>query len=500
MILDGFGIREEQTANAIELSGMPFYHQMLRDFSHTSLEASHHFVGLPDGQMGTSEVGHLNMGAGRVYKQEIVRINDAIQDGSFFTNTVFSEALRHAEANKKSLHIFGLLSDGGIHASMDHLFALLELCKKTTVPVFIHAFLDGRDAPPKSALKYLEMLEEHLKEAPNVRLSTMSGRYYAMDRDNRWERIEKAYRVLTGENTTTRYATHAEAINDQYAKGVTDEFVEPCVIGEGVPEQFAQDGDAVIFYNFRVDRPRELTRSFTDDSFSHFERKQLKDLFFVTMVSYDETIQNVHVAFAKSSLKNTLAEWLSAQHKTQFHVAETEKYAHVTHFFNGGIEKPFPGETRKLVPSPKVATYDLLPAMSAPMVKDAVLEALASGEYDFLVVNFANPDMVGHTGDLPAVIDALKVIDTCLKEIVEYMLEHDMKGILTSDHGNCEQMAYEDGSPYTAHTTNVVPFIVIDKDKHTLLTQGALCDVAPTVLALMGLEQPEEMTGKSMIV
>lgn len=498
IILDGFGIRENKKANGPEEAGMPFYHSMLREYSHTQLEASHHFVGLPDGQMGTSEVGHLNMGAGRVYKQEIVRINDAIADGTFVKNPAFLDAAAHVAKKGNALHIFGLLSDGGIHSSMQHLFALIDLYANVSVPVYIHAFLDGRDTPPKSALVYLQQLEEKIRSYSHIHLSTLAGRYWAMDRDNRWDRIQKAYETLTGKGSLS-YASYGEAIRDQYEQGVTDEFIPPCSIGSD-PSQFVREGDAVVFFNFRVDRPRELTRAFVDQQFQGFERSAIQNLFFVTMVSYDESITGVHVAFDRQSLTNTLAEWLSKHGRTQFHTAETEKYAHVTHFFNGGVEKPFPGEDRELIPSPKVATYDLAPEMSAEAVKDAVLRALVSGTYDFLVVNFANPDMVGHTGNLEAVKKALGVIDNCLKEIVTFMKSRGMKGAITADHGNCERMAYDDGSPHTAHTTNLVPFILIDSAKPPLRKEGALCDVAPTILDIMGMEKPVEMTGRSLLM
>lgn len=498
IILDGFGLRKESQNNAVLGASMPFYRQMLQKYSHAALEASEEHVGLPVGQMGTSEVGHLNMGAGRIYKQELVRINDAIDDGSFAKNAAFLGALHHAQKHKSAVHLFGLLSDGGIHASLDHLIALIDMAKQADVPVFLHAFLDGRDTPPQSARKYLQRIQEVIAPYPHIQLSTLSGRYYAMDRDNRWERIQEAYQTITGAGTTT-YKNYEEALAASYTQGITDEFIPPCTLDLGDPRQFVSTEDAVIFYNFRVDRPRELTRAFVDAHFTGFARNLLQDLYFVTMVSYDESIQPVHVAFERQLPKNTLAEWLSIQGKTQFHTAETEKYAHVTHFFNGGVEAPYPGETRVLIPSPKVATYDLQPAMSAPAVAEAVVEALHSRAYDFLVVNFANPDMVGHTGNLEAAEKALEVVDTCLRAIVTTMEHYGDQGILTADHGNCERMAYDDASPHTAHTLNLVPFILMSNEKPTLRPVGALCDVAPTLLELMDLEKPKEMTGESMI-
>ncbi|MFA6088227.1 MAG: 2,3-bisphosphoglycerate-independent phosphoglycerate mutase [Candidatus Woesearchaeota archaeon] len=502
IILDGFGVRVSTQFNGPKLAKMPFYNSLFEKYPHTTIEASHHFVGLPDGQMGTSEVGHLNIGSGRKLQQETTRISLDITSGEFFKNKAFLSAIEHVKKNNSALHLFGLVSEGGVHSDTEHLYSLIELAKKQNVPkLFIHAFLDGRDTPPSSAKKYIDKLKNHIKGQKNIHISTISGRYYAMDRDKRWDRIQKAYETMTGIKIESVHKTTDKLIKASYDKKITDEFVLPSVIDCNDEDQFVGDNDSVIFFNFRPDRAREITRAFVDDNFDGFARKKIKNLKYVCITEYDIEIKNVEIAYAKIVPKNTLAEYLSNLGKTQLHTAETEKYAHVTFFFNGGLEKQYPGEERLLVPSPKVATYDLKPEMSAIEVTDGLLKAISSQKYDFIVVNYANPDMVGHTGKLDAVIKALECIDGCLSKVITLMDKLHVKGILISDHGNCDQMAYADGSPHTAHTTNKVPFILFDSDKELDLKKtGALCDVAPSILEEMNISKPKEMTGESMII
>ncbi len=498
-IMDGWGIGADYAGNAVSHANLPNYKKIIENYPNTTIYADGLNVGLPEGQMGNSEVGHLNLGAGRIVYQELTRINKSIDDGDFFTNEEFQNAIKHVKENDSALHIYGLLSDGGVHSAMKHIFGLIDLAKKENVKKFyIHAFLDGRDTPPQSAIDYLKEVENKLKENGFPQIATISGRYYAMDRDNRWDRVEKAYNaLLLGEGNL---ATNSdEAIKASYAEGVNDEFVLPTITLEN---SRIQDGDSVIFFNFRPDRAREITRAINIADFDGFERKKvLKDLYYVCMTQYDEKF-GLPIAFKPQSLKNILGEVLENNNVKQFRTAETEKYAHVTFFFNGGVEQPFSTETRVLVPSPSVATYDLKPEMSAPEVCEKVDAALESEEYPFVLVNFANPDMVGHTGIIEAAEKAVEAVDACLGKILEKVKEHGYIWLITADHGNAEQMVDQTtNKPHTAHTTNVVPFIVVNDQENVKLREGAsLCDVAPTVLELMGIEKPAEMTGESIIV
>ena len=497
-IMDGWGIGEDYDGNAITHANLPNFKKIISAYPNTKIYADGLHVGLPNGQMGNSEVGHLNLGAGRIVYQELTRINKAIDDGDFFKNEEFMNAVNHVKKNNSALHVYGLLSDGGVHSAMKHIYGLIELAKRNNIEKFyVHAFLDGRDTPPQSAIDYLKEVDEKLKAEGFPQIATISGRYYAMDRDNRWERVEKAYNALVlGEGNVAKNS--AEAIEKSYADGVTDEFVIPAITLEN---SRISDGDSVIFFNFRPDRAREITRAMNFKDFDGFNRKKvLNDLYYVCMTQYDEKF-GLPIAFKPQSLKNILGEVLENNGIKQFRTAETEKYAHVTFFFNGGVEKPFSTETRALVKSPAVATYDLQPEMSAYEVCDNVVNALNSGEYPFVLVNFANPDMVGHTGIIEAAEKAVEAVDTCLGRILEAVKANDYVMLLTADHGNAEMMVDRTtGNPHTAHTTNVVPFVVInDKDNVELRENAALCDVSPTVLKLMGIEKPEEMTGESII-
>jgi 2,3-bisphosphoglycerate-independent phosphoglycerate mutase len=500
LILDGWGIRNETQGNAIKLAHPSFYESLLAKYPNIALDASGEAVGLPDGQMGNSEVGHLNMGAGRIVYQEITRINKAIRDGDFFQNPVFQAAARHAIENNGTLHLMGLVSDGGVHSSMDHLFALLDFAKRQNVPnVRVHAFLDGRDVPPKSAEKYLRAVEEKLLELGYPQIATISGRYYAMDRDKRWERTQKAYDNLTSASGN-KHLLSVDALLLSYKQDITDEFVLPAVTD--VTFEGIQDGDSLLFFNFRPDRARQITRAFTEPGFEGFERsKTYQNLYYGCMTLYDETF-NLPVAFPKQKLDHILAEVLSEHGKTQFRTAETEKYAHVTFFFNGGFEAPYPGEDRHMVPSPKVATYDLQPEMNIRAVTDVICDALKSGKYDFIVANFANPDMVGHTGVLNAAESAVSAVDESIQRIVDTILPQDGVLLITADHGNCETMIDEHGGPHTAHTTNLVPLILIS-NRRDLQLDGSevrgLSVIAPTVLDLFQLPKPSEMTAPSVL-
>ena len=450
--------------------------------------------------MGNSEVGHLNMGAGRVVYQELTRITKAIQDGDFFENEELVKAVENAKANNSALHLFGLLSDGGVHSHITHVFGLLELAKRKGLEkVYVHCFLDGRDTPPASGKSYVEQLQAKMDEIGVGEIGVISGRYYAMDRDNRWDRVELAYKALTkGEGTDA-----AEAVQASYDAEKTDEFVLPTVLKkDGKPVATIQDKDSVIFFNFRPDRARELTRAFCADEFTGFEREKRLDLTYVCFTEYDETIPNKSVAFKKEEITNTFGEYLAAHNMTQARIAETEKYAHVTFFFNGGVEEPNKGEDRILVKSPKVATYDLKPEMSAYEVCDKLTDAIRSQKYDVIIINFANPDMVGHTGVESAAIQAVEAVDECVGKAVDALKEVDGQMFICADHGNAEQLVdYETGEPYTAHTTNPVPFILVNADpSYTLREGGCLADIAPTLIELMGMEQPKEMTGKSLLI
>ena len=503
MILDGYGLNKKHEHNAVYEAETPVMDKLMAEYPFVEGLASGMAVGLPDGQMGNSEVGHLNMGAGRIVYQELTRITKEIQDGDFFKNEALLAAVKNAKENDSSLHMMGLLSDGGVHSHNTHLYGLLKLAKQEGLEkVYVHCFLDGRDTPPASGREYIKELEEKMAEIGVGAVASVSGRYYAMDRDNRWDRVEKAYAALTrGEGDRVESAD--AGMEASYAKEVYDEFVVPMVIEkEGRPLATIQNNDSVIFFNFRPDRAREITRTFCDDDFKGFERGDRIKTTYVCFTDYDDTIGNKIVAFHKVAITNTFGEYLAAHNMTQARIAETEKYAHVTFFFNGGIEEPNAGEDRILVKSPKVATYDLQPEMSAPAVCEKLVEAIKSGKYDVIITNFANPDMVGHTGVEEAAIKAIEAVDACVGKAVEALKEVDGQMFICADHGNAEQLVdYETGAPFTAHTTNPVPFILVNADpKYTLRTGGCLADIIPTLIELMGMEQPAEMTGKSLLI
>ena len=499
MILDGFGENENEKANAIKAAKTPNIDKLMKTCPTTRIFTSGLNVGLPEGQMGNSEVGHTNIGAGRIVYQELTRITKEIEDGDFFSIKEFSEAIENCKKNNSNLHVMGLLSDGGVHSHIRHLYALLELAKRKDFEnVYIHCFLDGRDTPPASGESYVIKLEEKIKEKGVGKIATISGRFYAMDRDKRWERIKKAYDALVngiGEKATSAIS----AIESSYQKEIFDEFVVPTVIYNGdEPVAKIQDKDSVIFFNFRPDRAREITRTLVDKDFNEFETKKL-DLFFVCFTKYDETLPNVNIAFKPTVLNNTFGEYISKCGLTQLRIAETEKYAHVTFFFNGGEEKQYKGEDRILVPSPKVETYDLKPEMSAYEVTQKVIEAIESKKYDCIILNYANPDMVGHTGNFEAAVKAIDTIDECVGKVIEALEKENGVAIITADHGNAEQMIdYKTGEPHTAHTTNPVPLILYGVEG-VKLKEGKLADLAPTMLEIMGLEKPKEMTGESLI-
>ena len=500
MILDGFGINEKTDGNAIKLANTPNIDKLMKKYQTTKIYTSGLNVGLPDGQMGNSEVGHTNIGAGRIVYQELTKITKSIEDGDFFTIPEFTEAIENCRKYNSNLHILGLVSDGGVHSHIRHLYGLLEMAKRRDFEnVFVHCFLDGRDTPPASAEGYIAELEEKMKEKGVGKIASIAGRYYAMDRDKRWDRVKKCYDALVfGEGNKATSATIA--IEDSYQKEVFDEFVEPTVICNGdTPIATINEHDSVIFFNFRPDRAREITRAIVDPDFKEFETKKM-ETYFVCFTSYDETMPNVKIAFKKEPLVNTFGEVVSKHGLTQLRIAETEKYAHVTFFFNGGEEKQYPGEDRILVPSPKVATYDLQPEMSAPEVTEKVVEAINSNKYDVIILNYANPDMVGHTGSLPAAIKAVETIDECVQKVVDAILAHDGTLIITADHGNCEQMIdYKTGEPHTAHTTNPVPLILVTKNDKLRVHSGKLADLAPTMLEILGIDKPVEMTGESIL-
>ena len=503
MILDGFGINEKEEANAIKLANTPNIDLLMKKYPNTKIMPSGLAVGLPDGQMGNSEVGHTNIGAGRVVYQEFTRITKSIEDGDFFSNDEFVAAIENCKKHHSKLHILGLLSDGGVHSHNRHLYGLLEMAKRKDFEnVYVHCFLDGRDTPPASGENYIMELQDKMKEKGVGKIASLSGRFYSMDRDKRWERIQKAYDALVN-GVGIKSTNPINAIENSYQKEVFDEFVEPVVItssdGE-TPIAKIEDNDSVIFFNFRPDRAREITRTIVDNKFNEFETKKIKT-YFVCFTSYDETMPNVHIAFKKEQIKNTLGEVLSNKGLTQLRIAETEKYAHVTFFLNGGEEKQYKGEDRILVPSPKVKTYDMQPEMSAYIVTDKVVEAIESGKYDCIILNYANPDMVGHTGSLEAAIEAVEAIDECIGKVVKVINEKHGNLIITADHGNCEQMIdYTTGEPHTAHTTNLVPLILISERENVKLRNGGkLADLAPTILDLMQIEKPEEMTGVSLV-
>ncbi|MGE5188568.1 MAG: 2,3-bisphosphoglycerate-independent phosphoglycerate mutase [Gemmatimonadota bacterium] len=501
VVLDGWGYREETEANAVALASTPFFDRLWAEFPRTLINASEEWVGLPAGQMGNSEVGHLNLGAGRVVYQDIVRISKAIRDGEFFRNPVLRRVMDAARDDGKALHLVGLLSDGGVHSLHTHLYALLEMARERGVTrLFVHPIFDGRDTPPTSGVRHLENLLGKIRETGLGEIATVGGRYYAMDRDNRWDRIERAYRAMVrGEGGTAR--DPVEAVRDSYARGKTDEFIEPVVIvRDGRPVGRIGPGDSVLFFNFRADRARQLTRALTRDDFDRFPRPERLGLEYACMTQYDETF-GLPVAFPPQTMERLLADVFAAHGVRNLRMAETEKYAHVTYFFNGGAEKVFPGESRILVPSPPVATYDLKPEMSAYEVGEKACAEVASGKHDVLVLNFANCDMVGHTGVLPAAIRAVEAVDANLRRVVEKVWEVGGAALVTADHGNCELMVDpETGGPHTAHTTDPVPFVYADPSgKGAALRPGrALSDVAPTILEMLGIPRPAEMTGTSI--
>jgi len=498
VIMDGWGLGKVPSSDAIQQAKVPFVTSLYKNYPHTTLVTCGEAVGLPEGQMGNSEVGHLNLGAGRIVYQELQRINVAIKTGALAKNANLLAAIDYAIQNKKPLHLLGLVSDGGVHSHTSHLQAICDVCKEKGLDqVFIHAFTDGRDTDPKSGLGFIENLENHLKNSVG-KIASVSGRYYAMDRDKRWERVQLAYNALVkGVGPTTTSAT--EAIKENYAQNITDEFIKPTVIThQGKPMASIQEGDAVLCFNFRTDRCREITEVLTQKDFPDFGMKKL-NLHYTTLTKYDESFKNVHILFENDNLENTLGEVLAKHHKKQIRIAETEKYPHVTFFFSGGRELPFEGETRIMAPSPKVATYDLQPEMSAAALTEKLLPEIKAGNPDFVCLNFANADMVGHTGVFSAVIKAVETVDSCVEKIVNAGLENGYTIFLTADHGNADYMINEDGSPNTAHTLNLVPFFIIDKNWKGSIQKGKLGDIAPTILTLMGIPVPTEMTGDVLI-
>ena len=493
VILDGFGLAENPDVSAIDKAQTPYIDSLFEDYPHSKLTASGPDVGLPDGQFGNSEVGHLNIGAGRIVPQELTRVNTAISDGSFFENDVLTSAFEKANKNGR-IHIMGLFSDGGVHSHNDHLFALLKFAKKAGIEdTFVHAFTDGRDTSPHGGIDYVREFEQQADQIGTGKIASIVGRYYAMDRDNRWERTKLAYDLLVnGEGEP--FENPKDALRASYDEDITDEFVKPKLIDES-PNSRIQQGDVVVFYNIRGDRARQITRALNEEEFDEFEVERDLNLHYTTFTSYDDTFEHVEVAYPPLELKNTLGEIISKHNLKQLRIAETEKYPHVTYFFNGGQETPFKGEQRILIPSPKVATYDLQPEMSAAEVSDALCDQLMTGKNHLCILNFANPDMVGHTGDMDATIKAVETIDKQLKKVVETASDNGYKILAIADHGNADCLINEDGSPHTAHTSAQVPAILINEPSVTQMHDGILADVAPTLLKLMGLSQPQEMTG-----
>lgn len=503
MILDGFGLNEKTEANAVYMAKTPNLDALMQEYPFVKGNASGLAVGLPDGQMGNSEVGHLNMGAGRIVYQELTRISKEIEDGEFFQNEALKAGMENVKKNDSALHLYGLLSDGGVHSHNTHLYGLLEMAKREGISkVYVHCFLDGRDTSPTSGKGYMEELEQKMQEIGVGAIATVMGRYYVMDRDNRWERVETAYQAIAngvGQQTDNAVA----AVAASYAQEVTDEFVVPTVVmKDGAPLATVGDRDTIIFYNFRPDRAREITRAFCADTFDGFDRGARRDVTYICFTEYDVTIPNKQVAFHKVELDNTFGQFLAAQGLSQARIAETEKYAHVTFFFNGGVEEPNEGEERILVNSPKVATYDLKPEMSAYEVCDKLVWAIKSDQFDVIIINFANSDMVGHTGVLPAAIAAVEAVDNCVGRAVAALKEVDGAMFLCADHGNAEQLIdYQTKESFTAHTINPVPFVLINYDEaYTLREGGCLADIAPTLIEMMDLTQPKEMTGTSLLV
>ena len=501
MIMDGVGLNDEEKGNAFKLANTPNLDRLTIKYPNTYVKTSGMAVGLPEGQMGNSEVGHTNIGAGRIVYQELTRITKQIQDGDFYNNENLLKAMNNVKDNNSTLHIIGLVSDGGVHSHIDHLFALLEMAKRENIKnVFVHAILDGRDTPPTSAVDYIKKLEEKMKEIGVGKIATIVGRYYAMDRDNRWERVKLAYDALAyGKGQEFKIAQ--KAIETSYEAQEFDEFVKPIVLTDANDEPLTtiNDNDSIVYFNFRPDRARELTKAFMLEDFNFFERKDIKNLVFVTMTQYDESIKNVLVAYKPEVLVNTFGEYISKKGYTQLRTAETEKYAHVTFFFNGGKEEPYPGEDRILVNSPKVTTYDLQPEMSAYEVTDNVIKAIESKKYDVIIMNYANGDMVGHTGNLEKTIEAVEALDDCVGKVISKIEEVGGEALITADHGNCELMVdLKTGEPITSHSTFDVPLIVVSNRVKTI-KNGRLCDLAPTLLTLMGEKIPAEMTGESLV-
>ena len=498
IILDGWGLGKHEKSNAIYNSNTPFFNKLWEKYPHSQLLTSGENVGLPEGQMGNSEVGHINIGAGRIVYQELQRINIAISSGELNSNPVLNNLINYAKENNKPLHLMGLVSDGGVHSHINHLKALVDIAtEKELNNIFIHAFTDGRDTDPKSGIKFINILKKHIKDKP-ARIASLIGRYYAMDRDRRWERIKLAYDLLVhGKGTKTKNIT--DEIERSYSERITDEFIKPIVvIGENnEPLATIKEGDAVLVFNFRTDRCRQITEVLTQKNMPELDMHTV-NLKYATMTLYDEDFKNVEVIFEKENPKETLGEVLSANNKSQIRIAETEKYPHVTYFFSGGREDEFPAEKRILIPSPKIATYDLKPSMSAIEVTDAIVAELEKGEVDFVCLNFANPDMVGHTGVYKAVVEAVETVDKCLQKVVEAGLKNNYSFLITADHGNADYVINDDGSPNTAHTTNPVPLILID-DHYKKINNGILADLAPTILKLMEIEKPKVMTGTVLI-
>lgn len=503
IILDGWGYREEKEGNAVLAARTPNLNRLQKEYPSCFLEASGEAVGLPEGQMGNSEVGHLNIGAGRIIYQDLTRINFSIRNGDFFENPAFLDAISNVKAHNSSLHLMGLVSYGGVHSHMTHLHALIKLAQeKGLEKVYIHAFLDGRDVPPKAALEDIKELATFFKENGKVKIATVSGRYYAMDRDKRWERTKLAYDALTLGIAPFTVCDPVDAVSEAYSRGETDEFVKPTVVtdAKGQPVATIKDNDSVIFFNFRPDRARQLTWAFVKKDFEDFQRKVHPQVYYVCMAQYDETL-DLPIAYPPEELENVLGEVLSKQGLIQLRIAETEKYAHVTFFLNGGVEKCYEGEDRCLIPSPKIATYDLKPEMSAYEVTDEVIKRIESGKYDVIILNFANMDMVGHTGIFEAAVAAVEAVDSCVGRIVEALTKAGGVALITADHGNAEQMENPNtGEPHTAHTSNPVKCIYVGDGEVKALKNGKLCDLAPTLLELLGVRKPEEMTGESLIV
>ena len=515
IIMDGYGYNPSDKGNAVKAADSKNVKEFLKEYPSTLIGASGLDVGLPDGQMGNSEVGHLNMGAGRIIYQDLTKITKAIQDGDFFTNAALLKAVDNAVKNNKKLHLYGLLSTGGVHSHITHLFALLKLAKdKGVKETYVHCFMDGRDTPPTSGENFVKELQEEINKLGYGKIASICGRYYVMDRDNNWDRTEKAYDMLTV-GTGVHESDPATAMENSYKNGVTDEFMLPTNICEnGKPIALIEKGDSIIFFNFRPDRARQITRALSQEEFTpYFDNEKGKNMYFerktgylapvyVGFAVYDSSFKGVEVAFPPEEIKNTLPQYLSSLGLKQLHIAETEKYAHVTFFFNAKLEALVEGETRIVIPSPKVATYDLQPEMSAYLVTDKVIEELSTGKYDVMILNFANCDMVGHTGVFDAAVKAVKTVDECVKKVIDKVLELGGTAILTADHGNADKMIDDDGEPFTAHTTNPVPMAVIGKEFKgmKLADGGKLCDVAPTLLDMMGIEKPAEMTGKSLLI